>query len=106
MHLLINGQKPQLYLHPRVTTSKQTPTSQHGLAQIHCLAEHYFLRTGACCIILQAAPGRFVIQRLVGAEPCFPFPHWHDFILNRGLSPTPKHETLNTIMLQKVHIVK
>lgn len=73
MHLLINVQKSQLCLLPRGTPSKQTPTSQHGLAQIHCLAEHYFLRTGACCIILQAAPGRFVIQRLVGAEPCFPF---------------------------------
>lgn len=41
----------------QITTNKPMSTSQHDLAQIHCLAERCFLRTGVCSIVLQAAPG-------------------------------------------------
>lgn len=47
-----------------VPLNKHMATSQHDLAQILCLAELCFLRSGVCCIILQAASGWFVIQCL------------------------------------------
>lgn len=40
------------------TGYKQTPsTSRPDMAQIHCLAERCFLRTGVCPIVVQIAPG-------------------------------------------------